>query len=160
MLGDQPPLTPPQLIYQRMLAGDPVEAAEQAHAFLKDGSLEDYDRILLNGLKLAAADLRLGHLDDERLDRIVATVTELTARPNELCLGPFFAFPVRPGWMRPRRWCLLKSYSERDMGRLRRKSTRCLFRSFSLSTCPPRLSSAYATSIGQRVQRSTMPCVG
>ena len=80
MLGDQPPLTPPQLIYQRMLAGDPIEAAEQAHAFLKDGSLEDYyDLILLNGLKLAAADLRLGHLDDERLDRILATVAELTS---------------------------------------------------------------------------------
>ena len=79
MLGDQPPLTPPQLIYQRMLAGDPIEAAEQAHAFLKDGSLEDYyDQILLNGLKLAAADLRLGRLDDERLDRILATVAELT----------------------------------------------------------------------------------
>jgi hypothetical protein len=80
MLGDQPPLTPPQLIYQRMLADDPIEAAEQAHGFLKDGSLEDYyDLILLNGLKLAAADLRLGHLDDERLDRILATVAELTS---------------------------------------------------------------------------------
>lgn len=79
MLGDQPPLTPPQLVYQRMLAGDPVEAAEQAHVFLKDASLEDYhDTILLNGLRLAAADSRLGHLDDERLERILATVAELT----------------------------------------------------------------------------------
>jgi predicted PurR-regulated permease PerM len=79
MLGDEPPLTPPQLIYQRMLAGDPVEAAEQAHDFLKDGSLEDYyDQILLKGLKLAAADLHMGHLEDERLDRILATVAELT----------------------------------------------------------------------------------
>ena len=79
MLGDQPPLTPPQLVYQRMLAGDPIEAVEQARAFLKDASLEDYpDSILLGGLKLAAADSRLGHLDDERLDRILATVVELT----------------------------------------------------------------------------------
>jgi predicted PurR-regulated permease PerM len=79
MLGDQPPLTPPQLAYQRMLAGDPIEAAEQARAFLKDATLEDYyDSILLNGLRLAAADSRLGHLDDERLDRILATVAELT----------------------------------------------------------------------------------
>lgn len=31
MLGDRPPLTPPQLAYQRMLAGDPIEAVEQAH---------------------------------------------------------------------------------------------------------------------------------
>jgi hypothetical protein len=62
-----------------MLAGDPIEAVEQARAFLKDASLEDYyDSILLGGLKLAAADSRLGHLDDERLDRILATVVELT----------------------------------------------------------------------------------
>jgi predicted PurR-regulated permease PerM len=80
MLGDQPPLTPPQLAYQRMLAGDPIEAAEQAREFLKDAPLEDYyDSILLNGLSLAAVDSRLGHLDDERLDRILTTVAELTS---------------------------------------------------------------------------------
>jgi len=33
MLGDRPPLSPPQLVYQRMLAGDPLEAAEQADVF-------------------------------------------------------------------------------------------------------------------------------
>ncbi|HVI78587.1 MAG TPA: AI-2E family transporter, partial [Candidatus Acidoferrum sp.] len=38
MLGDRPPLTPPQLAYQRMLAGDPIEAVEQAHEYLKDSS--------------------------------------------------------------------------------------------------------------------------
>ena len=42
MLGDQPPLTPPQLLYQRLLAGDPIEAAEQARDYLKSASLEDY----------------------------------------------------------------------------------------------------------------------
>jgi predicted PurR-regulated permease PerM len=79
MLGDQPALTPPQLVYQRLLAGDPIEAAEQARAFLKDAPLEDYyDAILLNGLRLAAADSRLGHLDDERLERILAAVSGLT----------------------------------------------------------------------------------
>lgn len=79
MLGDQPPLTPPQLAYQRMLAGDPIEAAEQARAFLKDASLEDYyDDIMLKGLRLAAADRRLGHLDEDRLDRILGTVSDLS----------------------------------------------------------------------------------
>jgi AI-2E family transporter len=68
-----------QLVYQRLLAGDPIEAAERARAFLKHAPLEDYyDAILLNGLRLAAADSRLGHLDDERLERILATVSELT----------------------------------------------------------------------------------
>ena len=80
MLGNRPPLTPPQLVYQRMLAGDPFEAAEQAHDFLRGSSLEDYcDTILLEGLRLAEADRRLGHLDEERLDRIASTVEELVA---------------------------------------------------------------------------------
>jgi predicted PurR-regulated permease PerM len=80
MLGDRPPLTPPQLAYQRMLAGDPIEAIEQAHEYLKDSSLENYyDAIVLKGLRLAEADRQLGHLDEERLSRVVATVEELVA---------------------------------------------------------------------------------
>jgi predicted PurR-regulated permease PerM len=80
MLGDRPPLTPPQLVYQRLLAGDPMEAAEQAHEYLKDGSLENYyDEILLKGLRLAEADRRLGHLDEDRLNRVLSTVQELVA---------------------------------------------------------------------------------
>jgi predicted PurR-regulated permease PerM len=78
MLGDQPALTPSQLVYQRMLAGDPIEAAEQAREYLKTAPLENYyDSILTGGLGLAAADNRLGHLDAERLDRIAAMVREL-----------------------------------------------------------------------------------
>jgi predicted PurR-regulated permease PerM len=78
LLGNQPALTPPQLMYQRMLAGDPIEASQQARSYLEDASLEDYyDTILLSGLRLADADARLGRLDDERLDRVVATVNEV-----------------------------------------------------------------------------------
>jgi predicted PurR-regulated permease PerM len=78
MLGDQPALTPSQLVYQRLLAGDPIEAAEQAREYLKTAPLENYyDSILTGGLGLAVADSRLGHLDAERLDRITATVREL-----------------------------------------------------------------------------------
>src|SRR6516165_4592390 len=80
LLGNRPPLTPPQLVYQRMLAGDPFEAAEQAHDFLRGSSLEDYcDTILLEGLRIAEADRRFGHLDEERLDRIASTVEELVS---------------------------------------------------------------------------------
>ncbi len=78
MLGDQPPLSPAEIIYQRMLAGDPMEASEQARGFLKDQTLENYyDQIVLGGLRLAEADTRLGRLDDERMGRIVATVSEI-----------------------------------------------------------------------------------
>jgi predicted PurR-regulated permease PerM len=80
MFGDQPPLSPPQLAYQRMLAGDPFEAAGQAHEFLKGASLEEYcDTILLEGLRLAETDRRLGHLDEQRLGRIASSVDELVA---------------------------------------------------------------------------------
>jgi predicted PurR-regulated permease PerM len=78
ILGDEPPLTPPQLLYQRMLAGDPVEAAEQARIYLKDGSLERYyDEVLLESLELAKVDYRLKRLDEERLHRMVETVNEM-----------------------------------------------------------------------------------
>ena len=78
LLGNEPALTPPQLVYQRMLAGDPIEASQQAQTFLSDASLEDYyDTIMLDGLRLAEADARLGRLDRERMDRVLATVHEV-----------------------------------------------------------------------------------
>ncbi len=78
LLGNEPALTPPQLVYQRMLAGDPIEASQQAQTFLADAPLQDYyDTIMLDGLRLAEADARIGRLDRERMDRIVATVHEV-----------------------------------------------------------------------------------
>jgi predicted PurR-regulated permease PerM len=78
LLGNQPALTPPQLVYQRMLAGDPIEASQQAQTYLEDNTLADYhDRILLPGLRLAEVDMSLGRLPADRLDRILETVTEV-----------------------------------------------------------------------------------
>ena len=78
MLGDEPALTPPELVYQRMLAGDPVEAAEQAEAYLQDKPLMTYyEEILVEGLKLAQADSDRGLLDEERQGRIRDSVAEI-----------------------------------------------------------------------------------
>jgi predicted PurR-regulated permease PerM len=78
MFGDQPPLTPAELIYQRMLARDPIEAAEQARQFLKKKPLEAYyDEILLEGLRLAQADAERGLLDEERMQHIRDAVAEI-----------------------------------------------------------------------------------
>jgi predicted PurR-regulated permease PerM len=78
MLGDRPALSPVELTYQRMLAGDPMEATEQAETFLKDKPLVAYYKdILLGGLRLAQADLDEGRLDDERLHRIRDTVADI-----------------------------------------------------------------------------------
>ena len=78
MLGDQPPLTPPELTYQRMLAGDSDEAADQAEEFLKDGSLLTYyEKVLVEALKLAQADADRGLLDNDRMIRVRDAVIEI-----------------------------------------------------------------------------------
>jgi hypothetical protein len=78
MFGNQPPLTPAELIYQRMLARDPVEATEQAEAFLQENPLVAYyDEILFDGLRLAQADAARGRLDDERMRHIRDAVAEI-----------------------------------------------------------------------------------
>ena len=79
MLGDKPALTPQQAAYQRMLTGDPIEAIEQARAFLKEGGtvIGYYAQILTGALKLAQADAEQGRLDDVRLENIFQTVSDL-----------------------------------------------------------------------------------
>lgn len=77
MFGDRPALSPPEIFYQRMLAGDPTEASEKAEEFLKERSLSSYyDEVALKGLQLAQADADRGALDQERLARIRDTVSE------------------------------------------------------------------------------------
>jgi predicted PurR-regulated permease PerM len=77
MFGDRPALSPPEIFYQRMLAGDPTEAAEKAEEFLKERSLTSYyDEVALKGLQLAQADAERGALDHERLTKIREAVRE------------------------------------------------------------------------------------
>src|SRR6201995_353893 len=77
MFGDRPALSPPEIFYQRMLAGDPTEAAEKAEEFLKERSLSTYyDDVALKGLQLAQSDLDRATLAPERLIRIRDTVLE------------------------------------------------------------------------------------
>ena len=79
MFGDRPALIPPEIFYQRMLAGDPTEAAEKAEEFLKERSLSSYyDEVALKGLQLAQVDAERGALDDERLTKIRDAVDEFT----------------------------------------------------------------------------------
>jgi predicted PurR-regulated permease PerM len=76
--GDQPALSPAELVYQRLLARDPVEAAEQAQKYLKEKPLlAYYQEVLIEGLKLAQADAERGALDHERMLHIRDAVAEL-----------------------------------------------------------------------------------
>ena len=78
LLGDRPPLTAPETFYQRMLANDPGEAADQAEVYLKDRPLSAYyDDVALPGLVLAQRDATRGALDPARLGRMRQALTEL-----------------------------------------------------------------------------------
>jgi predicted PurR-regulated permease PerM len=75
LLSDEPALAPEESFYQRMLAGDPDEAARQAEEFLKERPLcAYYDEIAIKGLALAQADVNRGALDHERRVDIKETI--------------------------------------------------------------------------------------
>lgn len=78
LLGDRAALTPVENFYQRILAGDPDEARDQAEVLLKDRPLiAYYDTVALKGLQLAATDAQRGVLHGEALDTIKASVQDL-----------------------------------------------------------------------------------
>ena len=80
IFGDRPALSPSEMFYQRMLAGDPMEAAGKAEEFLKEKSLSSYfDEVALRGLQLAQADAKRGALDHARMTKIRDAVTEFAS---------------------------------------------------------------------------------
>jgi predicted PurR-regulated permease PerM len=78
ILGDRPALTPVESFYQRMLAGDPDEARDQAEVLLRDRPLSSYyDEVAVKGLQLAANDAARGVLTGVQLERIKLSMQEL-----------------------------------------------------------------------------------
>jgi predicted PurR-regulated permease PerM len=75
LLSDEPALDPDESFYQRMLAGDPDEAAHQAEQFLKEKPLSAYyDEVAIKGLALAQLDVNRGLLDREQCIQIKEAV--------------------------------------------------------------------------------------
>ena len=109
MLGNQPALTPEENFYQRMLANDPDEAAQQAEEFLKSKSLAAYyDEVAIRGLALAQLDINRGVLEHERrvtiresvlgiIDNLSDHVHAATAQDPDLIPGAPAAEPPREG---------------------------------------------------------------
>lgn len=78
LLGDEDPLSPAQAFYQRILAGDSDEAADQAETAFKDQPIATYyDSVVAPGLGHAASDLERGKIDIERALRIDESVSEM-----------------------------------------------------------------------------------
>lgn len=71
LLGNDAPLKPEESFYQRLLAGDPAEAASHAQDFIRASSLGDFcAQVALPALVLAEHDWSRGALDEEHLKRI------------------------------------------------------------------------------------------
>lgn len=78
LLGSAPVLTPDHAFYQRMLANDPVEAAEQAEFYIQEHRLEDYlSEVAVPGLLLARRDKDRKVLDPEREVAVVSAFSQL-----------------------------------------------------------------------------------
>lgn len=78
LLGDEPALEPEESFYQRVLAGDATEAADQAERQLKSQALSTYyDAIPMKALLLAQSDAAHGKLSREKQLEIRDTIEEI-----------------------------------------------------------------------------------
>jgi predicted PurR-regulated permease PerM len=78
LLGDRPPLTLTETLYQRILAGDADEAQDHAEIILKERSLGTYyDEIVVKAMRLAATDAENGIIDRAQLDKVSRTIQVL-----------------------------------------------------------------------------------
>ena len=78
LLGDEPALEPEERFYQRLLAGDATEAADQAEKQLKEQSLSAYyDSVPMKALALAQADAAHGKLAADKQLAMRDTMAEI-----------------------------------------------------------------------------------
>ncbi len=78
LLSDEPALSPPDRIYQRLLAQDQEEAADLIHDYAKTMPVEElYDTVLLPALVQAEADARQGGLTADRRTSIHRGVADV-----------------------------------------------------------------------------------
>ena len=78
LLGSEPVLAPEHIFYQRLLASDPIEAAEQADMYLKDEKLDGFiNEVAVPGLMLANNDSLRGVLSVERQTAIAHSFSEM-----------------------------------------------------------------------------------
>lgn len=85
LFGNEPVLEPHAGLYQRLLAGDPDEATDNAEDFLREKYLvEFYDQIGIPALLLAARDTRRGVMDEAQCVKFTANAQALVTNLKEI----------------------------------------------------------------------------
>jgi hypothetical protein len=78
LLGNEPVLEPHARVYQRLLAGDPYEAADYAEDYLEDEYLVDfYDEVAMPALALGELDRQRGVMTTEQRIRFATAARTL-----------------------------------------------------------------------------------
>lgn len=84
LLGNEPVLTPHERLYQRLLAGDPDEATEQAEIYLRERPIRSfYDDVAIPALVLVEHDRSRGVLDDAHREMVATSAVELVENLSE-----------------------------------------------------------------------------
>jgi predicted PurR-regulated permease PerM len=85
LFGSDPVLDPKERLYQRLLAGDPDEATDQAEELLEKDYLEDYyGKVAIPALLLAELDRRRGVLTTEQMEQLFQTAVSLVSNLEEI----------------------------------------------------------------------------
>lgn len=87
LFGSDPVLAPHARLYQRLLAGDPDEATDQAEEILEDEYLVDYYReVAIPALALAEQDRARGVMSDEQRLRVAASGLSLVSNLEDVAI--------------------------------------------------------------------------
>ncbi|AUX80044.1 AI-2E family transporter [Sinorhizobium fredii] len=85
LLGNEPVLDPKERLYQRLLAGDPDEATDNAEEMLEEKYLvEFYDTVAIPALLLAEHDRTRGALSEPQVAQIAQSARTLVANLEEI----------------------------------------------------------------------------
>jgi predicted PurR-regulated permease PerM len=85
LLGNEPVLQPQERLYQRLLAGDPNEATDNAEEFLEHEQLITYfEKVALPALALGEADRQRGVMSDKQIDLFSQTTKTLVENLAEI----------------------------------------------------------------------------
>ncbi|MCC2689734.1 MAG: transporter permease, partial [Rhizobiaceae bacterium] len=85
MFGNQPVLEPEARLYQRLLAGDPQEATDNAEEYLEDEYLVDfYQKIAIPALLIGEQDRARGVLADEQRRQVAASALTMVANLEDI----------------------------------------------------------------------------
>jgi predicted PurR-regulated permease PerM len=85
LLGNEPVLQPQEKLYQRLLAGDPSEATDNAEDFLEEGYLIDYyENVGLPALVLGETDRQRGVMSETQIALVAESMQTLIGNLADL----------------------------------------------------------------------------